>query len=214
MEVDLEIPTSLHEYFRDLPPLLSHEAVGGGKKLLGTLYNQEKYIIHAENLKFVLKHGILIKKVNRVLKFRQKPFLRKYMQLNSELRALAVNKFEKNQYKLLNNCIYGKALQNNRMHVDIRLVTSWKQAQKLIAKPNFHRCVVLDDKLVVIQLNKSKVVLKHPLYVGFTVLELAKIVVFEFHYDFVKKNLQANLCYTGRRFYRFRRSFHLVIFIF
>ena len=53
LEVDLEIPTSLHEYFKDLPPLLSHEAVGGGKKLLGTLYNQEKYTIHAENLKFV-----------------------------------------------------------------------------------------------------------------------------------------------------------------
>ena len=141
------------------------------------------------------------KKIHRVLKFRQKHFLRKYMQLNSRLRKLAVNKFEKNQYKLFNNSTYGKALQNNRKHVDVRIATNWKQAERLISKPNFHRCVVMDDFLSLIQLNKTKVILKHPLYIGFTVLELAKLVVLEFHYDFMKKNFHANLCYTGKTFH-------------
>ena len=138
-----------------------------------------------------------------VLKFRQKPFLRKYMQLNSELRVLAVNKFEKNQYKLFNNCIYGKALQNNRMHVDIRLVTSWKQAQKLIAKPTFKRAVIFEEDLVAIHSNQTKVLLNQPIITGFSVLELAKLQVRKFHDEFITPKLNANLCYTGEIFFNF-----------
>ena len=204
LEVDLHIPPTLHNYFSDLPPLLTHEDVGSGVKLVGTLYPKEKYVIHIQMLKFVVSLGVVVTKIRRVLRFYQKPILRKYMRLNSRLRRQATNAFERNQYKLMNNSIFGKSLQNNRKHLNISLVTQWKQAQRLIAKPNFHRASVFGKDLVAIHMKKTSVTLNQPIYIGFTVLELAKEMVWDFHYNFVQKHLKANLCYTGELNYTMR----------
>lgn len=198
LEVDVHIPPTLHQYFSDLPPLLTHENPGSGDKLLGTLRPKKKYVIHIDMLKFVEDQGVVVTKIHRVLRFYQKPILRKYMRLNTRLRKRATNAFERNQYKLMNNSIFGKTLQNNRKHQNISLVTKWKQAERLIAKPNFHRATIFDENLVAIQMKKSTVMLNQPIYIGFTVLELAKEMVWDFHYNFIKPRLKASLCYTGK----------------
>ena len=149
-------------------------------------------------LKFVVSLGVVVTKIHRVLRFRQKPILRKYMRLNSRLRRRATNAFERNQYKLMNNSIFGKTMQNNRKHQNIVLSTCWKQARRQIAKPNFHRVTVFSENLAAIHMKKTSVTLDQPIYVGFAVLELAKQMVWDFHYNFVQKHLQANLCYTGK----------------
>lgn len=197
LEVDVDIPKDLHDYFADLPPLLTHEDMGTGLKLVGTLYPKERYIVHVEMLKFVVKLGVVVTKIHRVLRFYQRPFLRKYMRLNTRLRKKATDAFTKNLCKLKNNSIFGKSLQQNRNHQNIVLATNWKQAARLIAKPTFKKAAIFDEKLVAIHLKKTKVLLNQPIYIGFTVLELAKKHVWNFHYNFIKPRLKAKLCYTG-----------------
>lgn len=198
LEVDVQIPPALHQYFSDLPPLLTHEDLGSGVKLVGTLYPKENYVIHIDMLKFVVRLGVVVTRIHRVLRFYQKPILRKYMRLNSRLRKQATNAFEKNQYKLMNNSIFGRSLQNNRKHQNISLVTKWKSAERLIAKPNFYRSTVFDKNLVAIHMKKTSDLLNQPIYIGFSVLELAKLVVWDFHYNFIQPRLKASLCYTGK----------------
>ena len=86
LEVDVDIPIYLHDYFKDLPPLFTHEDFGKGVKLVGTLYPKERYIVHVEMLKFAVKLGVVVTRIHRVLQFYQKPILRKYMRLNSRLK--------------------------------------------------------------------------------------------------------------------------------
>ena len=199
LEVDITIPTHLHDYFSDLPPLLTHENLGTGLKLVGTLYSKETYVIHVDMLKLVVQLGVEVTKIHRVLRFYQRPFLRKYMRLNTRLRKKATDDFTKNLCKLKNNSIFGKTLQNNRKHQDIILTTKWKQAERLIAKPTFHRAVIFDEHLVAVHMKKTKVVVNQPIYIGFTVLELAKKMVWDFHYNFILPRLKAKLCYTGNK---------------
>lgn len=188
----------MHDKFQDLPPLLSHEDFGGGEKLVGTVYPNEKYVIHVEKLKFAVQLGVVVTKIHRVLRFYQLPFLRKYMKLNSRLRKRATDDFTRSLCKLKNNSIFGKTLQQNRNHKDIVLTTNWKQAERLIAKPTFHKSVIFDENLVAIHLKKTKVLFNQPIIIGFTVLELAKKLVFGFHYNFILPRLDVNLCYTGK----------------
>lgn len=214
LEVDLHIPRELHDKFKDFPPLLTRENINGSEKLVGTLHDKTRYVIHERNLKFAIKHGVVLEKIHRVLRFRQKPFLKPYMQLNSKLRQRATSLFEKTLYKNLNNIIFGefprsessqsdatffsgKCLQNDRKHVNLTLATSWKKAKRLIAKPHFHRSVIIDENLVAIIMKKTSVTLQRPVYVGFAVLELAKLQMYTFHYEKVLPELKATLCYTG-----------------
>lgn len=198
LEVDIDIPIHLHDKLKDLPPLLTHEDFGNGPKLVGTLYNKKKYIIYIEMLKFVVQLGLVVTKIHRVLKFRQRAFLKKYMNLNTRLRKKSTDEFTRNMCKLKNNSIFGKTLQQNRNHENIILATSWKQAERYIAKPIFKRAVVFDKDLVANHLKKTNVLLNQPTYLGLTILEIAKRILFDFHYNFIMKHMSANLCYTGK----------------
>lgn len=139
LEVDIFIPENLHTFFQDLPPILTHGDFGNGPKLVGTLYLKEKYVIHIDMLKFVVGLGVQVTKIHRVLRFDQKPYLRKYMRLNTRLRQKATDPFTKNLCKLKNNSIFGKTLQQNRKHENIQVATNWKKAERLISKQKFHR---------------------------------------------------------------------------
>lgn len=124
-ELDLGYPENLHDLHNDYPFCAENRNVPGTKnvrKLLLTPFDKSNYIIHYRMLKLALQHGLVLKKVHLVLQFEQSPWLKSYIMLNTEMRAKANNDFEKNLYKLLNNAIFGKSMENVRSRVDIRLV--------------------------------------------------------------------------------------------
>ena len=107
-------------------------------KLVTTLEHKEKYIVHVPALKQALNHGLKFKKVYRVISFRQKAWMEHYIEMNTELRKQARNEFEKEFFKLLNNSVFGKTMENVRNHTDIKLVVTNGQREKLVSEPNFH----------------------------------------------------------------------------
>ena len=159
--------------------------------------DKEKYILHIENLKYVIKLGIRVLRFHRVLRFEQKPFLKPYVQMNSQLRIQATNTFEKTLFKFLNNSIYGKTMQNTRKHKKIYIINDWKQAKKLIDKPHFNRSKIIDENSVVIQMKKTQDFLTQPIYVGASILDLSKLYMQQLHYDRITRGLKTSLCYTG-----------------
>ena len=199
LEVDLEYPQDLHDKHNDLPFCPVHEKSredSSTQKLLTTLYNKEKYVIHYRNLKQAIKYGLICTKVHRILEFKQSPWLKLYIDYNSQMRANATNEFEKNLRKLMNNAVFGKTLENKRKHVDVRLVTKWPGRfgmETMIAKPNFHSRAIFDENLVAVQLNKTEICLDKPIYVGFSVLDISKTLMYEFHYGHMFQ-LYGNKC--------------------
>lgn len=166
-----------------------------------TLYDKLNHVIHYRALKQAVKHDLRLKKIHRVLQFNQRAWLKKYIDLNSMKRQNAKNDFEKMLFKLFNNAVYGKTMENKRKRVDVKLVnkcTGRYGAEALIARPNFHSCDIFDDQLVAIQLLRTEICIKKPIYVGLSVLDLSKILVYRFHYDFMKQKVgeQCKLLYT------------------
>lgn len=209
LEVDLEYPDSLHDVHSDLPFSPEKFIPPGGKtaKLIANLYNKFNYIIHYTYLKQCLKYGLVLRKIHRILTFRQEEYLKKYIDLNTSLRQSSKTTFEKDFFKLLNNSIFGKTIENKRKQVDIKLVTKWtdtnnvtkKQlsAEKLICKPNLKCVTVFSENFVAIQLKPEKIVLDKPIYIGFTVLEYAKSHLYKYHYSMKNKYMtNIKLCYT------------------
>ena len=117
--------------------------------------------------------------------------------MNTELRKLAKNDFEKDLFKLMNNSIFGKTMENIRNHRDIKLVTTDRKRNKLVSEPNYHTINLISEDLSIIEMKKTKVKLNKPIYLGLSILEISKILMHEFWYDYMKPkyNNDVKLCY-------------------
>jgi len=111
-------------------------------------------VVHNENLKLYECLGLKITKILKGIKFEESAWLKKYIDLNTMLRMEAKNNFEKDFFKLMNNSVFGKTMENIENRVDIKLVTSEVKARKLAAKPSYDHCTIFDENLVAIRMKK------------------------------------------------------------
>ena len=167
------------------------------QKLVCNLRDKKKYVIHVSILKQALNHGLKLKKVHRVMKFNQEAWLKKYIDINTELRKKASNDFEKDFFKLMNNALFRKTMENVRKHRDIKLVKTDYKRNKLVSEPNYHAMNLISENLSIIEMKKVKVKMNKPIYLGLSILEISKIIMYEFWYDSMKKKYgdMVKLCY-------------------
>ena len=161
------------------------------------LRNKKKYVVHIRSLKQALKHGLKLKKVHRIIEFNQEAWLKNNIDMNTELRKIAKNDFEKDFFKLMNNAVFGKTRENVRKHRDIKLVTADKKRNKLVSEPNYHTMSYISEDLSIIGMKRTKVKMNKPIYLGFSILEMSKLLMYEFWYDYMKPKYGDNvkLCY-------------------
>ena len=186
LEVDVKYPKKLHDLHSDLPFLPKKMKIDKCKKPVCNLRNKKKYVVHIKSLKQALNHGLKFKKVHRITEFSQKALLKPYIEMNTELRKLAKDDFEKDLFKLMSNAVFGKIMENIRKPRDIKLVTTNKKRNKLVSEPNYHTINYISEDLSIIEMNKSKVKMNKPIYLGLSILDISKILIYEFWYDYMK----------------------------
>ena len=167
------------------------------KKLVCNLHNKKKYVVHIRSLKQALNYGLKLKKVHRIIEFNQELWLKPYIDMNTELRKIAKNDFEKDFFKLMNNAVFGKTMGNVRKHRDIKLLTTDKNRSKLFSEPNYHTMNYISEDLSIIEMKRTKVKMNKPIYLGLSILEISKLLMYEFWYDYMKPRYGDNvkLCY-------------------
>ena len=206
LEVDLEYPRELHDLHNDYPvapekakvskDMLSkyckkiaekyNISIGQVNKLIPTLRDKKEYVLHYRNLRLYLNLGLKIKKVHRVLAFDQFPWLKQYIDFNTEKRKHAKNSFEKDYFKLMNNSVFGKTMENLRKRVDVRLVTNERKLLKLTSKPTYVSSKIFNENLVAAHKIKEALTLNRPAYVGMCILDLSKTLMYDFHYKYIR----------------------------
>jgi len=196
LEVDVSTPPSLHNYFDDLPPCC-HNAVPPPqffhsgcsiktRKLITTHLPKQNYIIHYRLLQLFLVLGLKVTKIHRAVSFTQEPIFREYVTYNTIKRAATTNESERNYYKLKNNSLYGKCMENVRKRLSIRLCNT---AEKLVtenSQTTFRRSMLIQDDFVAAFHTKSCILLDKPIYIGQAVLDLSKFIMYDLWYKMQK----------------------------
>ena len=218
LEVDLEYPEDLHDDHNDYPVAAEKVKVtenmlseyskniaekykistGLVHKLIPTLSNKEKYVLHYRNLQLYTDLGLKLTKVHRVLEFNQSAWLKQYIDFNTQKRTNAKNAFEKDFFKLMNNSVFGKTMENIRKRVDVRLVTDDKKLLKMVAKPTYVSSKIFNENLVAVHKIKETLTLNRPAYIGMCILDLSKTLMYDFHYNYIKQkyDCKAKLLFT------------------
>ena len=142
-------------------------------------------------------HGFELKKIHRIIEFNQEAWLKPYIDMNTQLRKAAKDDFEKDLFKLMNNSVFGKTIENIRKHKDIKLVTTGKNRSKLVSEPNYHTINLISEDLSITEMKKTKVKMNKPIYLGLSILKISKILMYEFWYDYMKPKYgnDVKLCY-------------------
>ena len=179
-EVGVKYPKRLHDLHSDVPFIPERMEVNKCKKLVCNLSNKKKYVMHVNSLKQALNHGLKLRKIHRVIEFNQEAWLKPYIDMNTELRKAAKNYFEKGLFKLMNNSVFGKAMENIRKHRDIKLVTIDKKRSKLVSEADNSTINLISEDLSIIEMRKTKVKMNKPIYLGLSILEISKILMYNF----------------------------------
>ena len=200
LEVDLEYPKESHDLHNDYP--LCPERVKcdkGVEKLIPNLRDKTKYVIHYKNLMQCLQQGMKLKKIHRGIKFVESEWMKPYIEKNTYLRSQTKNNFEKDFFKLMNNSVFGKTMENIRNRVNVKLVTSKEQLRKLAAKPNFKGPPkIFNENLISVHMKKTSLTMNKPVYLGMCILDLSKTLMYDFHYNYIKPKYgdKAKLLFT------------------
>ena len=183
-EVDVECPKMLFNSNKDLTFLPERKKVEEVEKIICSIEDQEKYVIHIKALKQTFNHGLKLKEVHRVIQFNQKAWLKLCVDMNTKYRTK--NDFKKNFFKLMNNSVFGKTMRNVRNHRDIKLVTSDKRRKRLVSEHNYHSHKKFSEYLMAIEMKKIRVKMTKPIYLGMSILDISKMLMYEFWYDYIK----------------------------
>ena len=172
--------------------------INGVEKLVPYLRDKKNYVIHIQSLNQALQHGLRLERIHRVIEFNQSPWLKTYIDINTQLRMAATNDFEKDFLKLMNNSVFGKTMEKIRKHRNMKLVTTEEKYLCTVMKPNFKSEVLFGETLLGCEMGKIKVVMNKLVYLSQVILDLSKIVMYGFHYDYMvpKYGLEKlKLCY-------------------
>ncbi|GBM77773.1 hypothetical protein AVEN_231579-1 [Araneus ventricosus] len=177
------------------------------ERLVPTWNSKRNYVLHYRNLKLYLSLGLKLNKIHRVMKFTRTCWLKDYIHFNTEQRKHAKTTFER-FFKLLNNAVYGKTMENLRHRVKVDILNNKKTAEMLVASPAFHAFTIFDENLVAVQRKLTELTLNRPIQVGFAILELSKVLMYDFHYNVILKKYgdKARLLFTGHRLFVLRNS--------
>ena len=163
------------------------------------MHDNNNYVTHIRALKQALDHGLILEKLHRVIQFNWQAWLKLYKDVNIELRTKAKNDFEKNLLKLMNYSVFGKTMKNVGKHRDIKIVITNRRRNQLVSEPNYHTTKQFSENLLATEMNKTGVKMEKPLYLGLWILEISKIAVYEYWYDYrkLKYGDKAKLCHTS-----------------
>ena len=137
--------------------------------------------MNISTLKQALKHGLKLKKVHRAISFYQSHWLKEYLDKNTELRKQAKNEFEKDFFKLMNNAVFGKMIENVRKRRNIKLIVSEERRKKLASELNYKGTTTFSDNLMAIEMRKTHIVMNKPIIVGQTILDKSKELMYKFY---------------------------------
>ena len=204
IECDLLYPASLHVAHNDFPlavekinitedllspytkklrDKLGMKPIKNNVKLVPNLMDKKNYVCHSQNLQFYVKHGLRITKWHRALRFSQAPWMRPYIQFNANMRKQAATPFEKSFYKYAMNSVFGKLCENMRKRTDIKLVSNQQSAERFIARPTFETYHIINDDVTMVQNRLAKLKWMKPTYLGATILEYSKLVMYKHYYE-------------------------------
>ena len=178
LEVDVSYPKELHNSHNDLPFMCERMEINGVEKLVPNLRDKKNYVIHIQALNQALQHRLRLDRIHQAIEFDQMPWLKTYIDFNTQLRMAATNDFEKDVFKLMNNSVF-------RKHRNIKLVTTEEKYLCTVMHWDFKSGVLFGENLMGCEMGEIKVVMNKLVYLGQAILDLSKIVMYEFHYDYM-----------------------------
>ena len=220
IKCDLHYPIELHDMHNSYPLAVESKAISKEelspyqlnqiqtynekhndkmKKLVPNLYDKIGYVVHIRNLQYYLKKGLKLTKIHCAVEFKQSNWLKTYIDFNTDMRTKSKNDFEKDLYKLMNNAVFGKTMENVRGRVNITLHSNNEELKnKHVSKPQFKTSKTFGENLMATQSLVPKVILNKPIAVGASILDLSKLHMYKFHYDYIlaKYGNKAKLLFT------------------
>ena len=164
----------------DLPFLFEINKINKCHKLVCNVHDKKNDVVHRRALKQALNHGLILKKVHRVIQFNKKTWFKPYIVMNTKLRTKAKNNFEKDFFKLMNNSVSGKTMENVRKHRDIKLVKTDKRRNQLASEPNYHTAKYFSENLIATEMKKTKAKMNKSIYLGMSIVDISKTLLYEF----------------------------------
>lgn len=223
--VDVIYPEELHNLHNDLPLMPEKMRVGKVSKLVPNLYHKKDYCCHYLVLQQALRFGLKLKKIHKIIKFRQSFWLRSYISHCAELRKNPLNtSFQKKMLKEAANVVFGKCIQSVDKFRTVKLITEWAShgkrldARRLLKDPRFKSFTIFNENFIAVEMQRRKVVYDRPTAVGFSILECSKVHMFNFVYGVLQPRLGADCLSIGyfdtdglvltssKNFYKFMRE--------